>query len=54
MGDFVFKEINPDDVLFKKEIYSIDNEEKCLKIYLPFAEKEITGAKFEDGYLYIK
>lgn len=85
-GDYIFEGINPDDVLFKKEIYSIDNEEKCLKIYLPFAnkeelrleqdknelvlsvgnerrkfpipvefaDKEITGAKFEDGYLNIK
>ncbi len=86
VGDYIFEEINPDDVLFKKEIYSFDNEEKCLKIYLPFAdkeelrleqdknelvvgvrnesrkfpipvefaEKEIVGAKFEDGYLNIK
>lgn len=86
VGDSVFEEIDPDDVLFKKEIYSIDNEKKCLKIYLPFAdkdelrleqdknelivgvgnenrkfpipiefaEKEIAGAKFEDGYLNIK
>jgi len=86
VGDSVFEEINPDDVLFQKEIYSIDNEEKCLKIYLPFAdkeelrleqdknelvvgvrnesrkfpipiefaEKEIVGAKFEEGYLVIK
>lgn len=86
VGDSVFEEVDPDDVLFKEEIYSIDKEEKCLKIYLPFAdkeelrleqdknelvvgvrnesrkfpvpvefaEKEITGAKFEDGYLKIK
>ncbi|MGN0351444.1 MAG: ArsA family ATPase [Roseburia sp.] len=85
-GDYIFGEINPDDVLFKKEIYSINNEERSLKIYLPFAdkeelrleqdknelvvgvknesrkfpipvefaEKEIEGAKFEDGYLNIK
>ncbi len=85
-GDSIFGEIDPDDILFKKEIYSIDNEGKCLKIYLPFAdkeelrleqdknelvvgvgnesrkfpipvefaEKEISGAKFEDGYLNIK
>lgn len=85
VGDYIFEEIDSDDVLFKKEIYSIDNEKKCLKIYLPFAdkdelrleqdknelivgvknenrkfpipvefaEKEITGAKFEDGYLNI-
>lgn len=86
VGDHIFEKINPDDVLFKKEIYSIDNAEKCFKIYLPFAdkeelrleqdknelvvgvrnesrkfpipveftEKEIVGAKFEDGYLNIK
>ena len=86
VGDYIFEEINPDDVLFKKEIYSIDTAEKCFKIYLPFAdkeelrleqdknelvvgvrnesrkfpipveftEKEIVGAKFEDGYLNIK
>lgn len=85
VGDSVFGELDPDDVLFQKEIYSIDSEKKCLKIYLPFAEKEelrleqdkkelvvgvrnesrrfpipvefvqeeITGAKFEDGYLNI-
>ncbi|MDE5908694.1 MAG: ArsA family ATPase [Lachnospiraceae bacterium] len=86
VGDYIFEEIDPDDVLFKKEIYSINNKENYLKIYLPFAdkeelrleqdknelvvgvrnesrrfpipvefaEKEITGAKFEDGYLNIK
>ena len=86
VGDSVFEGVDPDDVLFKEEIYSIDKEEKCLKIYLPFAdkeelrleqdknelivgvrnesrkfpvpvefaEKEIIGAKFEDGYLKIK
>ncbi len=86
VGDSIFEEIDPNDILFKKEIYSIDNKEGCLKIYLPFAdkeelrleqgknelvvgvrnesrkfpipmefaEKEITGAKFEDGYLYIQ
>lgn len=39
VGDTIYKETNPDDVLFKKEIYSIDNEKNCLKIYLPFADK---------------
>lgn len=39
-GDSIFEETNPDDVLFKKEIYRIDNTKKCLKIYLPFADKE--------------
>lgn len=85
VGDSIFNEVNPDDVLFKKKIYSINNEKTCLKIYLPFAdkeelrleqnknelvvgvrnesrrfpipvefaEKEIAGARFEDGYLNI-
>ena len=39
VGDTIYEETNPDDVLFKKEIYSIDNEKNCLKIYLPFADK---------------
>ena len=39
VGDTIYGEINPDGVLFKKEIYSIDNEKNCLKIYLPFADK---------------
>ncbi len=86
VGDAIFAEIDPDEVLFKKEIYSSNNEERWLKIYLPFAEKEelrleqdknelvvgvrnesrkfpipieftekeIEGARFEDGYLYIQ
>ena len=40
VGNHIFEGSDPDDVLFKKEIYSIDNEKKCLKIYLPFADKE--------------
>ena len=39
VGDTIYGEINPDDMLFKNEIYSIDNEKNCLKIYLPFADK---------------
>ena len=39
VGDGIYGETNPDDVLFKKKIYSIDNEKNCLKIYLPFADK---------------
>lgn len=86
VGDSVFEGVDPDEVLFKKEIYRIDKEENCLLIYLPFAEKEelrleqdknelmvgvrnesrkfpipaefaekeIAGAKFEDGYLRIR
>lgn len=40
VGDYIFGEIDPDDVLFKQEIYSIDKENMCLSIYLPFADKE--------------
>ncbi len=86
VGEQIFKDCDPDDVLFKKEIYRIDRENKCLIIYLPFAEKDemrleqfnrelllgvrnesrkfpipdefaemdITGAKFEEGYLHIR
>lgn len=39
VGDTIYGDMNPDEVLFKKEIYSIDNEKNCLKIYLPFADK---------------
>ncbi len=85
VGEQIFMEYNPDEVLFKKEIYEINREEKYLKIFLPFADKdelrleqdknelvlgirnesrrfpvptefaeqEIVGAKFEDGYLKI-
>lgn len=86
VGDRIFEECDPDDVLFQREIYEIDKAGKSLKIYLPFAEKEelrleqdknellvgvrnenrkfpipaeftgmeITGAKFEEGYLNIR
>ena len=86
VGDRIFGALDPNEVLFKQEIYSISSEEKYLKIYLPFAtkeelrleqdknelvvgvrnesrkfpiptefsEKEIVGAKFEDGYLCIR
>lgn len=83
VGGSIYGEANPDEVLFKKEIYSI--EKNCFKIYLPFADKgelrleqdknelivgvknesrkfpipsefaerDIIGAKFEEGYLNI-
>ncbi len=85
LGNTIFAKEEPNDVLFKKQIYEIDYENQCLTIYLPFAdktemkleqiqnelvigvknevrrfplpskftEKEITGAKFDDGYLKI-
>ncbi len=40
VGDILFKDIDPDEVLFKKEIYKVDKEDSSLKIYLPFANKE--------------
>lgn len=40
VGNSIFKETDPNDVLFKKEIYKIDNTEMVLKIYLPYAYKE--------------
>ena len=84
-GGYIFGECDPDNVLFCKEIYEVDQEGMSLKIYLPFAYKEelrleqdrnelivgvrnecrrfpipaefagrdISGAKFEDGYLRI-
>lgn len=86
LGEQIFAQCNPDDILFTKEIYEVNPEEKMLKIYLPFADKEelcleqeqrelvvgvrnerrrfpippefagseIEGAKFENGYLYIR
>ena len=85
VGEKIYGDSDPDDVLFKQDIYITDPDNNCLKIYLPFAVKEelileqdkgelsvgvknerrrfpipaefagrdITGAKFEDGYLTI-
>lgn len=85
MGTVIFGDTDPDQVLFKKEIYIPDRDDSSLKIYLPFAEKdemnleqiggelvvgvrnesrrfhipsefaekEISGARFEEGYLNI-
>ena len=86
IGDIIYGETDPDEVLFTKEIYSVNKEEETIRIYLPFAEKdemslaqegrevavgvknelrrfplpdgfedkEIEGAKFEEGYLKIQ
>ena len=86
MGDKIFADTDPDKVLFRKEIYTVDKEASSLRIYLPFAEKkeleilqqgreisvgvknesrrfplpeefadkDIAGAGFEDGYLNIR
>lgn len=48
VGDLMFSDCDPNDVLFQKEIYKADEEERSLKIYLPFAEKEELGLE-QDG-----
>ncbi len=85
LGEQIFAQCDPDGVLFTEEIYEVNQEDRTLKIYLPFADKEelcleqeqrelvvgvrnekrrfpvppefadceVEGAKFEDGYLYI-
>ncbi|MBR5421945.1 MAG: ArsA family ATPase [Lachnospiraceae bacterium] len=40
MGEVIFGETDPDEVLFRQEIYTVDKENTCLRIYLPFAEKD--------------
>ena len=40
IGEMIFADTDPDQVLFQKEIYIQDRENSCLKIYLPFADKE--------------
>lgn len=40
LGEQIFAKCNPDDILFSKEIYEVDREERILRIYLPFADKE--------------
>lgn len=86
VGERIYGAYNPNDILFKEDIYKIDRNENTLSIYLPFANKdelkleqveeelvvgvknevrrflmpkefwnkEITGAKFENGYLRIR
>ncbi len=39
-GADIFGRTDPDEVLFRQEIYTVKNEEHTLKIYLPFACKE--------------
>lgn len=40
LGEQIFAKCNPDDILFSKEIYEVDREERIFRIYLPFADKE--------------
>ena len=86
MGDMIYGDTDPDEVLFRKEIYTVDRDASNLRIYLPYADKqeleleqqgreimvgirnesrrfplpedfaemEIAGAKFADGYLNIR
>lgn len=48
VGDLMFSDCDPNDVLFQKEIYEVNEEAGSLKIYLPFAEKEELGLE-QDG-----
>lgn len=86
VGERIYGAYNPNDILFREDIYRIDRNENTLSIYLPFANKEelkleqmeeelvigvknetrrflmpkefwnkeIIGAKFENGYLRIR
>lgn len=40
VGEEIFKEQNPNEVLFQQKIYEVNIEEKSLRIYLPFADKK--------------
>ncbi len=40
IGGKIYGDTDPDEVLFKKEIYIVDKQKKTLSIYLPFAEKD--------------
>lgn len=40
VGESIFGECDPNEVLFRQEIYTVDLENQWLKIYLPFAGKE--------------
>lgn len=86
VGASIYGEYDPNDILFKEDIYKIDRNENILSIYLPFANKEelkleqaeevlvvgvknevrrflvpkefwnreISAAKYENGYLNVK
>ena len=40
IGRKIYGESDPDEVLFKKDIYIVEKEAETLSIYLPFAEKD--------------
>ncbi|MCR5118290.1 MAG: ArsA family ATPase [Lachnospiraceae bacterium] len=53
MGSRIYGDKDPDEVLFKKEIYRIDKEKGVLCIYLPFADKEELELKQSGRELYV-
>ncbi len=40
LGEQIFRACNPNDVLFQQKIYEVNAEERSLRIYLPFADKD--------------
>ena len=40
IGDMIYGKFDPDEILFSREIYRTDTDNKTLSIYLPFADKE--------------
>ena len=40
VGERIYGAYNPNDILFREDIYRIDRNENTLSIYLPFANKE--------------
>ena len=40
MGELIFKESDPNAVLFEETIYEVDAKAGLLRIYLPFAGRE--------------
>ncbi|MCR5501402.1 MAG: ArsA family ATPase [Lachnospiraceae bacterium] len=40
VSGLIFEEQDPDEVLFRQQIYTTDEEKRTLRIYLPFARKE--------------
>ena len=53
VGETMYGESNPNDVLFQEEIYKMDSKEKTLRIYLPFAEKADLSLKQTEDELVI-
>lgn len=53
IGTMIYKEQNPNDILFKNRIYQTDLEKQTLSIYLPFANKEEMVLKQENNELIV-